>query len=139
MALSAFADKDQPPTDASLAAMLGASAKAWGDLVAHVEGTWPPIEREWAFAGAKFGWSLRLRFKKRVVVYLTPGEGCYLVGVVLGDRAVATAREAGLPPAVRAQLDQARRYAEGTGLRLEVRRVADLKAIKTLLAAKMAP
>jgi hypothetical protein len=139
MALSAFADQEQPPDAAALAEMLGPAAKPWQALSAHVAKSWPPIEERWNFAGAKFGWSLRLVQKKRVVVYLTPEAGHFLVGVVLGDRAVAAARAAGLPPAVLALLDAARRYGEGTGLRVEVRRAADLAAIRTLLAAKMAP
>jgi hypothetical protein len=139
MALSAFADQTQPPDAAALAEMLGPAAKPWQTLAAHVASSWPPIEERWNFAGAKFGWSLRLLQKKRIVVYLTPGAGHFLVGVVLGDRAVAAARAAGLPPAVLALLDAAKRYGEGTGLRVEVRRTADLAAIRTLLAAKMAP
>jgi hypothetical protein len=137
VALSAFTDKSQPPDDDTLAETLGPSARLWLDLKRRIEQDWPPVVEEWAHAGAKFGWSLRLRHKKRIVVYLIPGSGSFLVGVVLGDRAVAAAREAGLPPNALAVLDEAKRYAEGTGLRLEVRKAADLKAVHTLVQAKM--
>src|SRR5512138_3371030 len=115
MALSAFDDPARPPAPAELARRLAAAAPLWNALVAHVEKANPPVEEVWSFAGAKFGWSLPLVQKGRVLVYLTPQEGQLLVGLVLGEKAVAAAREAGIPPALLAAIDAAPKYAEGRG------------------------
>jgi hypothetical protein len=74
----------------------------------------------------------------RVVLYLTPQAGAFLVGLVLGDRAVAAARARGLPPSVLALVDAAPRHAEGRGIRLSVARGEDLAVIQELVAVRMA-
>ena len=44
----------------------------------------------------KSGWSLRLKVKKRNIVYLAPCNGCFRVAFIFGDRAVAAARQSDL-------------------------------------------
>ncbi|MBK9087842.1 MAG: DUF3788 family protein [Holophagales bacterium] len=136
MALSAFDDPDVPPTPAVVRRCLGGAAPLWADLVAHVARCCPPLEELWNFAGAKFGWSLRLKRAERVLVYLTPQEGRFLVGLVLGEKAVAAASGKGLPPGVLALLDAAPRYAEGRGIRLTIAPGDDLENVKRLVALK---
>jgi hypothetical protein len=136
VALSAFDDPVHSPGPAGVRLCLGGAAPLWADLVAHVAGTCPPLEEIWSFAGAKFGWSLRLKRAERVLVYLTPQDGRFLVGLVLGEKAVAAASEKGLPPAVRALLDAAPRYAEGRGIRLTIEPGDDLENVKRLVALK---
>lgn len=138
MALSPFGDRSAPPSPAQLRGVLGSSARLWGALVKRVAAAHPPIVEAWALAGARFGWSLRLKRGERIVLYLIPQEGHFLAGVVLGERACLAAQGAGLPAAVRAELEAAPRYAEGRGLRLPMRSTADLEAIATLVALKLA-
>lgn len=137
MALSAFDDPALPPAPADLRRRLGGSAPSWTDLVAHVASTCPTIEEAWTFSGAKFGWSLRLKRGERVLVYLTPQDGRFLAGFVLGEKAVAAAAENGLPPAVLALLDAAPRYAEGRGIRVTVGSGGDLSTVRHLVALKV--
>lgn len=134
--LSAFADKEAPPPEDVLQRTLAAAAPVWESLVATVTATCPRVTEQWNFAGAKFGWSMRLRSQDRILLYLIPRQGQFLVGIVLGPRAVAAAKDAGLPDAVRAALAAAPRYAEGTGLRLPVASPEELPAVFTLLALK---
>lgn len=135
--LSAFGDKGRAPTEEEVRRTLAAAAPIWERLVAHVTETCPKVTEQWNFAGAKFGWSMRLRSKERIVLYLIPQAGQVLVGIVLGPRVVAAAADADLPAAVRAALDAAPRHAEGTGLRLPVASPEELPAVFTLVALKM--
>ena len=57
---------------------------------------------------------------------------------VLGDRAVAAARKCNLSKGALKLLDEAPRYAEGTGMRLMVKAAKDLAAIKKLALIKLA-
>lgn len=139
MALSAFDHPSHPPEAAELLRCLGGAAPLWTELVAHVAGTCPPLEEVWSFAGAKFGWSLRLKRNDRVLLYLTPGEGRFLAGLVLGEKAVAAAAEKGLPPAVLGILSAAPKYAEGRGLRLTIEPGDDLEPLRGLVALKADP
>jgi hypothetical protein len=139
MALSAFADKARPPQPGELEGVLGGAAGAWRRLVAHVSDRHPPVEGQWSFSSARNGWSLRLRRKDRVILYLIPQEGAFLVGVVLGERAAEAAHECGLPAAVVALVDAAPRYAEGRGIRFAVTGQEGCVAAEALVALKMAP
>ncbi len=138
MALSIFDDKSQEPVDADLQAALGRSARLWERLVVAVGVDYAPIVASWNFAGAKFGWSLRLKQKDRVVLYLIPQAKHFLVGVVLGEKAVQAAHDAGLPAEVVAMIDAARPYAEGRGIRWPVRAARDIEVVRTLAALKLA-
>ena len=138
VALSAFDDKSPPPAPGELAAVLGRALGTWDDLIAHVEATYPPITQLWNFAGAKYGWSLRLKCKDRVVLYMTPQAGVFLLGLVLGEKTAQAAHEMELPDSVLPLIDAAPRYAEGRGIRLPVITGDDLAAVRALAALKMA-
>ncbi len=136
--LSAFDDKSRPPDSADLAKVLGRALSPWDDLIAHIEATYPPITQVWSFAGAEYGWSLRLKCRDRVVLYMTPQAGVFLLGLVLGEKAAQASREMDLPDSVHPLIDAAPRYAEGRGIRLPVATGDDLAAVRTLAALKMA-
>lgn len=138
MALSAFDDKSKKPTKQALKTTLGRTTTHWDDLVAHVASEYAPLETTWNFSGAAWGWSLRLRQKKRTVLYMTPCRNYFLVGFVLGETAVKAARGSGSPKAVLSLIDGAKRYAEGRAVRLEVRNKKDLASARTLADIKMA-
>jgi len=95
-------------------------------------------EQEWNSFSVKYGWSLRLKMKKRTIVHLSPCSGCFRAAFILGDKAVAAARQSDLSREVLKLLDSATRYAEGTGIRLLVKQKKDLAAIRKLAAIKLA-
>lgn len=130
-------DTSHPPEAAELEAVLGPSAKLWKRLVATMAARKPPIKEVWHFAGEGRGWSLRLMKGERIILYLTPQEGQFMVGVVLGEKAVAAARAADPGPEVLALIDAAPRYAEGRGIRLPVKGARDLKTVESLAAFKL--
>ncbi len=43
------------------------------------------------FTAASTGWGLRVRYKERVILYMTPQQNQFLVSIVLGEKAVAAA------------------------------------------------
>jgi hypothetical protein len=134
---NAFIGKAKAPTETEVAAALGSTAALWKHLVSWM-GEQGAGESEWNSSGVKYGWALRLKVKKRNIVYLGPCAGCFRVAFVLGDKAVATARKSDLPKSTLKIIDEAPRYAEGTGVRLMVKAEKDLGAIKKLALIKMA-
>jgi hypothetical protein len=130
-----FEDKTRPPDDKALAKGLGATKKLWDEFVRHVADEYPPVEEAWGFYKS---WSLRLKHKKRTIVYLLPRDGHFQCAFVYGGKATEEARTAKLPQAVRKAINEAPVYAEGRGFRLEVRTAKDLAALRTLAAIKMA-
>ena len=138
MGLSAFSDKSRQPRAEDLKTTLGRSATHWDSLTSHIAAEYAPLEETWNFAGANWGWSLRLKQKKRTVLYMTPCKGFFLVGFVLGEKAVKSAHDSPLPDSILAVIDEAKKYAEGRAVRIEIKNKRDLEITKKLAAIKMA-
>jgi hypothetical protein len=69
---------------------------------------------------------------------MTPRKGSFGAAFALGEKAVGAARESGLPAAAMKVIDDAPKYAEGRGVRLEVRAAKDLAVVEKIAAIKMA-
>ena len=136
MALSAFDDRSTPPDDRSLQAMLGRTGALWTQLTERLHAAHDPLTEDWGFAGAAYGWSLRLKKTKRALVYLTPCRGHFLASFALGEKACTAAREHGLPREILDRIDAAPRYAEGRGVRLPVRTRKDVEHVQQIAAIK---
>ncbi len=137
MALSAFDDKGKQPEAQELAAVLGTANALWDRLIDHLTEQYPPVVERWGFSGKKWGWALGLKQKKRAILYMTPSTGFFYVGFALGEKAVGAALQGGLPEAVLSVIENAPKYAEGRGVRLEVRTSADIDSVQQLAAIKM--
>lgn len=137
MSLSSLEDESRRPDAAQLRRVLGPSQSLWSRLVADAAARCPGLAPKWHFGGPRYGWSLRLKQKDRIVLYLIPGDARFLVGVVLGGKAVAAARTRGLSKAALAIVDAAPKYAEGVGIRMPVSSAADLRVAMQFLALKI--
>jgi len=135
--LNAFVGKTTTPTAEEVAAAPGPAAEVWKQLVDWMAEQEVTVQ-EWNSYSAKSGWAMRLKVKKRNIVYLSPCSGCFRVAFVLGDRAVAAARQSDLPKSTLKLLDEAPKYPEGTGVRLVVKAAKDLVAIRQFALIKLA-
>jgi hypothetical protein len=135
---NAFIGKAEPPTPKEIAVALGSAAQTWEQLVSWLGQQHGVTVQEWKSISPNYGWSLRLKLKKRTIVHMSPCDGCFRVAFILGDRAVKAARESDLPKTVLKLIVDARCYAEGTGIRLLVRSAKDLAAIRKLAVIKLA-
>lgn len=138
MALSAFDDKAKPPRPVDLKRVLGRTSVHWQSLIAHIASEYAPLDETWGFAGAAWGWSLRLKQKKRTVLYMTPCKGYFLAGFALGEKAAKAAHDSALPESILTVIDEAKKYAEGRAVRIEIKSKRVLEATKKLAAIKMA-
>ena len=132
---NAFIGKATEPTSQELAAELGTSQVLWDKLLAtlaklHID------EQEWNSYSRKAGWALKVKQGTRTILYLSPARGCFTASFALGEKALQAARASGLPDAVLKVIDGAKRYAEGTAVRVEVRTTKDLDVVKKLAQAK---
>ncbi len=137
MALSAFDDPTSPPTPDELDALLGPCSRLWAELVAAVRRHAGGSTETWVF-GAKYGWSMRLVRRERNLLHLTPQAGRMLVGVALGEKAIARAEAAGLASGRTLEVVAAApKYAEGRGVRFEVATDEDLAVAVELARIKL--
>ena len=134
MSPNAFIGRTKPPTDEELSTELGAARALWDELLTELA---LPIQ-EWNSYSPKAGWSLKLKLKKRTILYLAPCHGSFRVAFILGAKAVEAARQSKLSKALLKIIDEAPRYPEGTGVRLEIAAHKDLAAVKKLAEVKLA-
>ncbi len=135
---NAFIGKAEQPSDEELAAELGRSAKTlWDQLVVELAGLYNINIAEWHSYSKKAGWALRLKVRDRTIVYLAPCKGEFRASFALGDKAVAAARASKLPKKVQTIIDEAKKYAEGTAVRLDVKTSRDVEAVKLLAGIKV--
>ena len=78
-----------------------------------------------------------MQLKKRNIVYLGPRTGSFMAAFVLGDKAVAVARKSELPAYVLDMIAEAKRYAEGTPVRIEVSKPKHVELVKILAKIKV--
>jgi hypothetical protein len=135
--LNAFAGKTDAPDDQELTLALGPAKTLWKKLVGDMDAKHVVNVQEWGSSSRKAGWSLRLKRKDRIILYLIPMRESFQVSLVLGDKAVKAARKSKLPERVLKTIAGAKRYAEGTGIRLAVTAPEDLAAIEQLAQIKI--
>jgi len=136
MQQNAFAGHSKQPTEKELASVLGPALDHWVSLIADLKRDLKTDIAEWHSSSIKLGWSLRLQIKKRNVVYLGPRQGWFMAAFALGDKAVAKTRTAPLPQKIHKHIGDARKYAEGTAVRIEVKTREDAEAVRTLARIK---
>jgi len=134
---NAFLGKTEQPTDAELAASLGPAKSIWDKLVADLARELDLTEREWNSYSPKWGWALRIKRKKRNIIYLSPSQGSFTITLVLGDRAVKATYDSKLPQRAIKLIKESKKYPEGTAIYIDVKGAKDLPFIKKLALIKL--
>ena len=138
MDASVFMDKAQTPTDGDLVTALGGTYELWTALKNFILGKYPVAIEEWNHPGKKYGWSFRIKDKKRAIIYLLPRQQFFKVAFVFGGKATELILQSEISPIIKAELKNSRVYAEGRGIRIDVRDGAGLADIKKLIEIKLA-
>jgi hypothetical protein len=120
-----------------LSGALGQSYKYWEEIRNTLENQYGPLIEEWKYYSVSSGWTLKLLMKKRNLFFFTPYEKYFRLAFIFGDKAVSAVEKSDLPVKMVQELKSAKRYIEGRGLRLEVKKKTDIKNIITLVAIKI--
>lgn len=135
---SIFMDKSQMPTNEDLGPALGDKYELWMEIRDAVLQQYPGGVEEWNFPGKKYGWSFRIKDKKRAIIYFLPREGEFLVAFVFGEKAMNAIRGSDISGEIVNDLETAKVYAEGRGVRIPVHDRSDLEDIFRLIEIKLA-
>lgn len=137
MSTNDFNDKQVMPDEAALASEIGETKKYLDRICRFIEEETGQLTREWKHYGQKTGWTLKLLSKKRNLLFVGPENGYFIVAFVFGDRAVEAVSKSQLPETIKNELINARKYAEGRGIRFEIRDDSDLENVKELIRIKI--
>jgi len=135
--ISIFQDKTVIPTNADLANKLGSSYELWRQIHNMVLSKYPNGLVEWNYPGKKYGWSFRIKDKKRAIIYLLPRDQYFKVAFVFGDKAVNEIMNSQITNDIKKELSQATKYAEGRGIRIDVKSVSIISNIEKLIDIKL--
>ena len=138
MDTSIFTDKTKKPNEKDLVASLGKTYQLWQDIVNEVYLKYPNVISEWKFPGQKHGWSFKMKDKKRSIIYLLPRDKWFMVAFNFGQKAFEKIMESNISEEIKQSLESARVYAEGRGIRIEVKNQKPLKDISELIDIKLA-
>jgi hypothetical protein len=137
MAASMFLDKSSRPDERAIEEALGSAYPRWAEIRSHLGAEYGQPVEEWKFYSQKSGWTMKSLLKKRNLFFFTPCRGCFRISFVFGDRAVAMIEKSGLPETLIEEVRSAKKYAEGRGLRIEVKTKRDVEHVKRLIAIKV--
>ena len=135
---SIFMDKGTQPTNQDLIDNLGSTFSLWSDLKSYLNDSLINPSEEWNFPGKKYGWSFRMKSKKRNIIYFLPRDGFFKVAFVFGPKATGKVVESSVNEKIKTDLHAARVYSEGRGIRIDVKNSQILNDIKTLIKIKVA-
>ncbi len=134
---NAFVGKPKPPTGKELSAALGPARALWDHMLTELAAELKLTTTEWNTYSLKAGWSLRVKRGDRIILYLTPFQGCFRASFALSEKAVQAAKTSRLPKPVLKIIEEAKKYAEGTAVRIDVNNVEDIHVVKKLAKAKL--
>jgi hypothetical protein len=135
---SIFTDKDVKPTANDLKKALGKTFQIWKSIEEFMQEKDPKATSEWNYSGEKYGWSFRIKDKKRVLVYLLPRDMFFKVAFAFGQKATDQIMQSDIAESIKTELQLARAYAEGRGIRIDVKDASNLEDIRQLIRIKLA-
>jgi hypothetical protein len=138
MDISIFVDKKIIPTTENLIESLGGTYELWKDLSGYVHLKYPSAVDEWKYSGDKYGWSFRIKDKKRVIVYLLPRDKFFKTAFVFGQKATDAVMNSLISDKIKSELESAKVFVEGRGIRLDILNETIFYDLKTLIDIKIA-
>jgi len=135
---SVFTDKATIPSEKDLEIALGVTYNIWQHLSDFTKKQYPDAIEEWNFSSEKFGWSFRLKDEKRVIIYLLPRDQYFKVAFVFGDKATDAILESTIVDSIKTEIKAAKKYAEGRGIRIDIKDQMLVADIEKLIAIKVA-
>lgn len=134
---SIFINKEIEPKTKDLKKGLGDTFDIWQELVEATTILYPKAIQKWHFSGDKYGWSFRISDSKRVIVYLLPRDKYFKSAFVFGQKATDEILKSSISEKIKKELSTAKVYAEGRGIRIDLKDRALLNDIKELIRIKI--
>ena len=134
---SIFTNKSETPNEVQLQEALGKTYVHWQTFAKHTKKLYPEAVSEWNFSSEKFGWSFRIKDKKRVIIYLLPRDNFFKVAFVFGQKAYDEIMERNISESIKKELSAAKVYAEGRGIRIDIKEETLQNDILNLIEIKI--
>lgn len=135
--ISIFPEKEVKPTENELSEKLQDQYLLWKQIHDLVLEKYPDGVKEWNYPGKKYGWSFRIKDKKRAIIYFLPRDRYFKVAFVFGQKAFDIVMESDISEQIKNDLRNAKKYAEGRGVSIDVRDLSVVSDIEQLIEIKL--
>lgn len=92
---------------------------------------------EWFVSVKKFGWSYRIKDKKRAIIYLSPKTGFFIISIVFGQKATDQILSSDISDFIKTELMNSKVYMEGRVVRIDMTDNKYLNDVKKLIEIKI--
>lgn len=137
MDTSIFTDLNLCPCSKNLESALGTSLRHWMTIRNFVFEQYPQAIEEWHVSVKKYGWSFRIKDKKRTIVYLSPRQGYFKLVMVFGTKATSKIPETDIRVSLKDELMASKKYMEGRVLQLDITDDSMVNDIKKFITIKL--
>ena len=137
MSASIYTEKLIEPDDKMLTYDLAKTKKYLDRIAEFIESEYGDFKPEWNFYNKKSGWILKMFTKKRNVVFIVPCEKYFRTAFTFGDKASDLIFKSELPDSIKKILFEAKKYAEGRTIQIEVKTEKDLENILKMIKIKL--
>lgn len=134
---SIFRDEQILPDEQKLKKVLGKSHDLLKDILKHISVNYGSIVFEWKFYSKTSGWTRKNLLGKRNLFFFTPMNNKFRVTFIFGEKAIEKIMKSRLPEKFKQELLATKRYAEGRGISLFVKKKSDVELILKLVEIKM--
>ncbi|MGV8091286.1 MAG: DUF3788 family protein [Mangrovibacterium sp.] len=132
---SIFTDKNKLPNDNDLKESLDDTYQLWQMIRNYVISKYPKGFEEWSCS--KYGWSFRIKDKKRAIIYFLPRDKYFKIAFVFGQKATDAIMVNDISSEIKKELEQSPKYAEGRGIRIDIKNDILISDIKKLIEIKL--
>ena len=132
---SAFPEKAKKPEREDLKKALGKNFDLWDGIIKFVFKSHKDSFEEWNYS--KLGWSCRIKDKKRAIIYLMPYDKYFMSSFVFGEKAVKDSLNSNIADEIKNTIKSSKVYAEGRGVRIEVKNKKVADDVKELIRIKL--
>ncbi len=129
-------NKDSVPDEAEISESLGRTFEIWKALVDFTHLKYPNFIDEWSYS--TYGWNFRIKDKKRAIIYFLPRDNYFKVAFVFGQKATDAVMLSHDSNGIKTELSSAKVYAEGRGIRIDVKDGLIKGDIQELINIKLA-
>lgn len=137
MSASIYTEKLVEPDDKMLTYDLAETKSHLDKIAGFIESEYGDFKPEWKFYNQKSGWILKMFSKKRNVLFIVPCDKYFRVAFTFGDKASDLIFNSKLPDSIKKDLFEAKKYAEGRTIQIEVKTENDLDNILKLIGIKL--
>jgi hypothetical protein len=137
MGTSYFMDFTTTPDNENLKIAIGNLFTDWMTIRDFTFEKYPLAMEEWFVSVKKFGWSYRIKDKKRAIIYLSPKTGFFIVSIVFGQKATDQILSSDISDFIKTELMNSKVYMEGRVVRIDMTDNKYLNDVKKLIEIKI--